>query len=85
MHYYFDGQDEILQHWTRGLGAHYLPFEAIKKTTLEELQATLYLSYEEAKKIIGIRTKKPNLNLKKFFFEMYFDSLKIKRLTLYLY
>jgi len=31
MHYYFDGQDEILQHWTRGLGAHYLPFEAIKK------------------------------------------------------
>ena len=35
MHYYFDGQDEILQHWTRGLGAHYLPFEAIKKTTLD--------------------------------------------------
>ena len=57
----------------------------INKTTLEELQAIPYLSYEEAKKIIGIRTKKPNLNLKEFFFEMDFDSLKIKRLTLYLY
>ncbi len=35
MHYYFDGQDEILQHWNRGLGAHYLPWENIKSTPIE--------------------------------------------------
>ena len=35
MHYYFDGQDEILQHWNRGLGSHFLPYEAIKKTSLD--------------------------------------------------
>ncbi|MDC1081145.1 hypothetical protein OAQ15_03460 [Flavobacteriaceae bacterium] len=53
--------------------------------SLEELQAIPYLSYEKAKKIVGIRIKKPNLNLKEFFFKMNFDSLKIERLTLYLY
>jgi len=35
MHYYFDGQDEILQHWNRGLGSHFLPYEAIKRTPLD--------------------------------------------------
>lgn len=65
------------------------PINRMKKKiniiSLDELQAIPYLSYEEAKKIVGIRTKKPNLNLKEFFFEMNFDSLKIERLTLYLY
>ena len=35
MHYYFDGEDQILQHWNAGLGSHYLPYEDIKKTPLE--------------------------------------------------
>jgi len=35
MHYYFDGEDQILQHWNQGLGSHYLPYEAIKKTSLD--------------------------------------------------
>ena len=36
MHYYFDGEDEILQHWNRGLGSHYLPYEAIKKASIDD-------------------------------------------------
>jgi hypothetical protein len=36
MHYYFDGGDEILQHWNRGLGSHYLPYEAIKKASIDD-------------------------------------------------
>jgi len=35
MHYYFDGEDQILQHWNQGLGSHYLPYEEIKKTSLD--------------------------------------------------
>ena len=35
MHYAFDKQDEILQHWVRGLGCHHLPYEAIKKLPIE--------------------------------------------------
>ena len=57
----------------------------INKVTLEELQAVPYLTYKEAKKTIEILTRKPNLSLGDFFLEMDFDSLKIERLTLYLY
>lgn len=32
MHYVFDNSDEILKHWTSGLGCHYLPWEEIKNT-----------------------------------------------------
>jgi len=35
MHYVFDKQDEILQHWVRGLGCLYLPYEAIQKTPID--------------------------------------------------
>lgn len=32
MHYVFDQEDEILKHWSAGLGCHYLPWEEIQKT-----------------------------------------------------
>ena len=35
MHYVFDKQDEILQHWVRGLGCLYLPYESISKLPIE--------------------------------------------------
>ena len=35
MHYVFDKQDEILQHWVRGLGCLYPPYEAIQKTPID--------------------------------------------------
>lgn len=35
MHYVFDKNDEILQHWIRGLGCHYLPYDTIKKLPID--------------------------------------------------
>ena len=35
MHYAFDKQDEILQHWVRGLGCHHLPSDEIKNVPIE--------------------------------------------------
>ena len=32
MHYYFDGEDQILQHWNAGLGSLLSSYEDIKKT-----------------------------------------------------
>lgn len=58
---------------------------AISKATLEELLRIPYLNKTEAKKIVGLRTRNPNLTLKNIHAELSFDSLKIERLALYLY
>ena len=58
---------------------------AISRATLDELLRVPYLNKTEAKKIIGLRTRNPNLILKNMLSEPSFDSLKIERLALYLY
>ena len=54
-------------------------------TSLEELAQLPYLSYYEARRIIAFRTKNGSLSTTDLGRIQGFDSLKIKRLTLYLY
>ena len=57
----------------------------LQTASLEELAQLPYLSYYEARRIIAFRTKKGNLSPMELGRIQGFDSLKIKRLTLYLY
>ena len=56
----------------------------VAEFTMEVLLRISYLSKSEAKKIIGLRTRKRNLSLENLRSEPGFDFLKIERLALYL-
>ena len=58
---------------------------SLQNTSLEELAQLPYLSYYEARRIVAFRTKNGSLSSTELGRIQGFDSLKIKRLTLYLY
>ena len=57
----------------------------LQNASLEELAQLPYLSYYEACRIVAFRTKNGSLSTTELGRNQGFDSLKIKRLTLYLY
>lgn len=58
---------------------------SLQQVSLEELTKLPYISYAEARKIISLRTRKREITLSNLHSIKGFDSLKIERLTLYLF
>ena len=58
---------------------------ALQEAGLEELSKLPYLSYTEARKVVRLRTELKHLSLVNLHSIKGFDSLKIKRLALYLF
>ena len=57
----------------------------LQTSTLEELAKLSYLSYNEARRVVAFRTKNGDIAVSELSRIQGFDSLKIKRLALYLY
>ena len=58
---------------------------ALQEASLQELSKLPYLSYTEARKVVRLRTELKQLSLVDLHSIKGFDSLKIKRLALYLF
>ena len=58
---------------------------SLQNASLDELASLPYLSYREARKLLSFRTREGNLTWSNLKSVQDFDSLKIKRLALYLY
>ena len=58
---------------------------SLQNASLEELSKLPYLSYSEARKVIKLRTELKEMGFSNLHSIKGFDSLKIKRLTLYLF
>lgn len=58
---------------------------ALQEASLQELSKLPYLSYTQARKVVRLRTKLKQLSLVDLHSIKGFDSLKIKRLALYLF
>ena len=57
----------------------------MQNASLDELASLPYLSYSEARKLLSFRTREGKLTWSNLKSVEDFDSLKIKRLALYLY
>ena len=57
----------------------------LQTSSLEELAKLSYLSYNEARRVVAFRTKNGDIAVSELSRIQGFDSLKIKRLALYLY
>ena len=58
---------------------------SLQNASLEELSKLPYLSYSEARKVVKLRTELKEMGFSNLHSIKGFDSLKIKRLTLYLF